>query len=348
LRTLIISDLHLGNRAHHDVLRRSAPLARLLEALDAVDRLVLLGDVAELVTRNPRRSLAAAEPVLRAVGRRLGRGREVILVPGNHDGPLVRAWARAQGHGLSIDRPVEPDTTLALARVVSWLGPARVRVHYPGVWLTERIWATHGHYLDHHLVPESPVGLPRGRLGRPANSFALPIDYERGRIRSHHSRDALPNRALQRPLATLAEIVGVRARATMLPHLPRLLMNARLTPVTAAMIDLQMRHASIPAFARVLARLGVDADWVVFGHVHRLGPLTSDRPGPWRVRADGPQLLNSGSWLYEPLLIDRASPPHPYWPGGGVLIEAGSDPRTVSLLDGLSSRDLRPAGAPRR
>lgn len=341
MRTLVISDLHLGNRAHHDVLRRPAPLSRLLEALDDVDRLVLLGDLAELVTRNPRRSLAAAEPVLRAVGERMGSGREVVLVPGNHDAPLIRAWVRAQGHRLSIDTVVAPDATRALARVVSWLGPAPVRVHYPGVWLGERIWATHGHYLDHHLLPESPVGLPRGPLRRPPRSLATPLDYEHGRIRSHHGRDALLTRALQRPVTTLAEVLGDLARVAMLPRLPRMLMRARLTPLTAAMIDLQVRHATLPALARVLARLGVDANWVVFGHVHRLGPLASDRQDSWRA-GGGPRLLNSGSWLYEPLLIDRASPPHPYWPGGAVVIEPGSEPRTVGLLDELAEDELHP------
>jgi predicted phosphodiesterase len=341
LRTLVISDLHLGNRAHHDVLRRPAPLARLLEVLDDVDRLVLLGDLAELITRSPRRSLAAAEPVLRALGRRMGSGREVILVPGNHDAPLIRAWARAQGSGLGIADAVDPNVTRALARVASWLGPSTVRVHYPGVWLTERIWATHGHYLDHHLIPESPIGLPRGRLEhRPARP-ALAIEYERGRIRSHHSRDALLTRALQRPLTTLAEIAAELARAAMLPHVPRMLMHARLAPVTAAMIDAQMRHAALPALALVLARLGVEADWVVFGHVHRLGPLISDRDHPWRPVQGGPQLLNSGSWLYDPLLVDRASVPHPYWPGGAVLIEPGSEPRAVGLLDDLGPSELR-------
>lgn len=341
MRTLVISDLHLGNRAHHDVLRRPAALSRLLDALGDVDRLVLLGDLAELVTRNPRRSLAAAEPVLRAVGQRMGSGGDVVLVPGNHDAPLIRAWIRARGQDLSVDTVVAPGATPALARVVSWLGPARVRVRYPGVWLGERIWATHGHYLDHHLVPESPVGLPRGPLRRPPRSPAAPLDYERGRIRSHHSRDALLARALQRPVSTLAEVVAELARTAMLPNLPRMLMRAGLTPLTAAMIDVQVRHATLPALARVLARLGVDADWVVFGHVHRLGPLASDRPDDWRARDGGPRLLNSGSWLYEPLLIDRASPPHPYWPGGAVLIEPGCEPRTVGLLDGLAADDLR-------
>jgi len=107
-------------------------------------------------------------------------------------------------------------------------------------------------------------------------------------------------------------------------------------------IDVQMRHAAAPALAHVVARLGVDADWVVFGHVHRLGPLAADRRGHWRLGDNGPRLVNSGSWLYDPLLIDRASPPHPYWPGGAVLIEPGCDPRAVGLLDGLAATALRP------
>ena len=49
MRALIISDLHIGGRLEHDVLRRSEPLAALLSALDDIDRLVLLGDIVELL-----------------------------------------------------------------------------------------------------------------------------------------------------------------------------------------------------------------------------------------------------------------------------------------------------------
>ncbi len=57
LRTLVVSDFHLGNRLRRDVLRHPEPLRRLLAALDGVDRLVLLGDVAEL--RSGRRPAVA-------------------------------------------------------------------------------------------------------------------------------------------------------------------------------------------------------------------------------------------------------------------------------------------------
>ncbi len=344
MRTLVISDLHLGTRVQHDVLRVSAPLAILLDALRDIDRLVLLGDTFELITRHPRRSLAAAEPVLRAIGERMASG-EVVLVLGNHDAPLIRAWVRVHGANLTNDTWLDPTITQALAAVISWLGPAPVEVRYPGVWLDERIYATHGHYLDHHLIPESPIGLPLGVLGGRLHRTAVPFDYEHGRIRSHHSRDTVAGRALQRGVDATANVV----RVTVLPHLPRLLMSARMTPLTAAAADLQMRRAALPAMARALAQLGIEAEWVIFGHVHRLGPLDSDLPARWRPGGRGARLVNSGSWLYEPMLVDRATPPHPYWPGGAVLIEPGAEPRAISLLDGLHRRELRPdPGAPRR
>ena len=68
---------------------------------------------------------------------------------------------------------------------------------------------------------------------------------------------------------------------------------------------------------------GVDADWVVFGHVHRLGRWPATPRGVARHRRRR-GIVNTGSWLYEPLLVDRSSPPHPYWPGGAVLLEDGA------------------------
>jgi hypothetical protein len=41
----------------------------------------------------------------------------------------------------------------------------------------------------------------------------------------------------------------------------------------------------------------------------------------------------TGSWQYEPLLVHRATPPHPYWPGGAVIVEPGVEPRAIGLLD---------------
>lgn len=344
MRTLVISDLHLGNRGRRDVLRVAEVRERLLAAVADTERLVLLGDTVELVHRNTRRSMAAAEPVLRALGRALGSEREVILVPGNHDAPLLRGWALAQGAQLQVSHVVPPEASPALKRLVSWLAPAPVTVSYPGVWLGERVWATHGHYLDHHLLPDSAFGLmrPAGHDVRASS----PMEYERLHRRGGRSRESLPVRLVTRPVATLLQTVLEPLRV-----LPRKVLNTGMAPLTARVLDLQMRWSATPAMARVVQRLGVDADWVLFGHVHRRGPMDGEswpretaptHPGhPARA-----QLLNTGSWMYEPLLVHRATTPHPYWPGGAVLLEDGQPPRGVGLLDDLGAEQLHVPGPP--
>jgi Calcineurin-like phosphoesterase len=332
VRTLVISDLHLGGRLQHGVLTWPEPRRRLLEALGEIDRLVLLGDSIELLEGRPNQAMAVAQPVLEAIGARLGAEREVIIVPGNHDRQLVSAWIHAQGPGLRTDAAVPLNATPALQQVASWLSPAGVRVHYPGVWLSDRVWATHGHYLDRHLLPASAFGIARGLLGRLPREGATPIDYERAGGPSVTRLEARLTRRLPRPLATLVEDLAELLRAATMPRVPKRLFDRRMAPLLAAVLGLQMRRASIPALVRVVRSLGVDADWILFGHVHRLGPLESDRSLRWRGNGGRPRLANTGSWTYEPLLVHRAAPQHPYWPGGAILLEDDHDPRAVALL----------------
>jgi len=339
VRTLVVSDLHLGNRGRRDVLRVAEVRERLLAAIAGVERLVLLGDTVELAHRQPRRPMAAAEPVLRDVGRALGPEREVILVPGNHDAPLLRGWALAQGAQLEVCHAVPPQASLALERLESWLAPARVRVSYPGVWLGDRTWATHGHYLDHHLLPDSAFGLLRP-AGHDVQATS-PMEYERLHRRGGRSREPLPARLMTRPVATIMQTALEPLRV-----LPRMLLNTGMAPVTARVLDVQMRRSATPAMARVVRRLGIEADWVLFGHVHRRGPIGDEF---WPGENDGahpgrPRLVNTGAWLYEPLLVDRATAPHPYWPGGAILVEDGLPPRGMGLLDDMGAEQLHPFG----
>ena len=339
MRTLVVSDLHLGALRRNDVLLNPEPLERLLAALDDIDRLVLLGDIIDLAEGRLQHAMRVSARVLGAVGGRLGSARQVIVVPGNHDRQLVDRWIRRQGVGLTPSAGVPLDASPALAQVGSWLAPARVSAHYPGVWLSDRVWATHGHYLDRHLFPESAFGIARGLLGRPPRDGAAPIDYERAR-RPSLVRAA---RCLPGPLIALLDDMAEVARAATMPRVPRRLLHPRLAPMLASVLGAQMSRASIPALARVVHRLALDAEWVVFGHVHRLGPLAGDRPLSWQGPGGRPRIVNSGSWVYEPLLVHGATPPHPYWPGGAVVIDAGGEPRAVGLLDELDAGALHHA-----
>jgi UDP-2,3-diacylglucosamine pyrophosphatase LpxH len=327
VRTLIVSDLHLGNRLDHDVLTRPAAIARLRAAVAGVDRFVLLGDTLELMHGRPEFSMRRAEPVLRRIAAALDPEAQVVLVPGNHDFPLVRRWVRADPSRLEVDTVVPPDASQRLARVVDWLGGrGRVTVRYPGVWLTPEVYAIHGHYIDHHLMPHSAFGISRGAVGGLPDGRALPAAYE-SRRQGHDDRDAR-TRLGDRVAAGHIWVLG---------SIRRRLLGPRLAPVTSALLDRQMRGATIPAVAHVVSRLGVEAKWVIYGHVHRAGPLVADDLEQW---SPGPAVLNTGSWLFEPVLVGRAEPPHGYWPGGAVLLEQDGLPQAIGLLDDLNAHDL--------
>ena len=320
MRTLVISDLHLGQIGGISVLTLQRPLERLLETVRQCDRLVLLGDVIELAESHSSYSVPIAEPILRALASALPTGAEVVFVPGNHDHPLISSWSRAQGEALGRDAVVPHDASPLLTDVVEWLGGDRVQVRYPGVWLADDVWATHGHYLNHYLRPISSFGLlhPRHRQ-RPADA-RQPSEYEHtGSSEARpHMRDGLPpQRRVDRIIPTT------------------------LAPLTARVLSRQVLHHSLPALAHTAHELGVQARWVIFGHVHRLGPLPRDKAAAWSGFNDGQSLLNTGSWRFEPVIGHRVRHPHPYWPGGAVVIEDDGIPKAVGLLDDLAEADFR-------
>jgi hypothetical protein len=186
MRTLIVSDLHLGSGLGSDVLSRPGPRAALLEALEDVDRLVLLGDLLELRHRPPRYAMAAARPFFEDLGRVLA-GRELVVSAGNHDHLLVESWLGERA--LQAPEPFELEQRLSpeqaspmLAQLAEWAAPARVSAAYPGLWIRPDVYAIHGHYLDAHLtvptIERLSVALMSRVLGRPAASFSRVEDYE--------------------------------------------------------------------------------------------------------------------------------------------------------------------------
>jgi hypothetical protein len=166
--TAIVSDLHLGLGSGADLARQEGFRARLLEALDGVDRLILLGDVLELRDRPLPWVLEAAAPAIGALGEVMA-GREVIVVPGNHDHHLLEPWLERRrlegGAPLELEQSGEPEGR-AFEALCSHAAQASVRFAYPGLWVREDVYATHGHYLDRHLTVPTVERLGVGAVER--------------------------------------------------------------------------------------------------------------------------------------------------------------------------------------
>src|SRR5205823_11111746 len=86
--TIVVSDLHLGTRSHPWLLSTAEARETLARAVADADRLVLLGDAVELRESPVADALEAARPTLAALGEAMS-GRQITLVPGNHDHQLA-------------------------------------------------------------------------------------------------------------------------------------------------------------------------------------------------------------------------------------------------------------------
>jgi hypothetical protein len=201
-RTLIVSDLHLGGLSGIDLLRRPELRAALLDELDGVDRLVLLGDVLELRHGPPHEALAAARSFFEDVGRVLGGDRELVVTAGNHDHLMVCTWLDTRALREPAPEPLRAEQRLhpaeaspMLARIAQWAAPARVTAAYPGLWVRPDVYATHGHFLDAHLtVPTLErigVGVMGRLLERPPGTLDSVEDYEAVTAPIYAWRDAI-------------------------------------------------------------------------------------------------------------------------------------------------------------
>jgi hypothetical protein len=187
MRTLIVSDLHLGSGARTDLLSRPHLRARLLEAAARADRVVLLGDSLELRHGPPRDALAVARPFFEQLGSVLA-GAEIVVVPGNHDHGLIAPWFTRRSEDarpgpLALENLIPAaDASPMLAHLAEAAAPARVVSAYPGLWVRDDVYATHGHYLDCHLtlptLERLSVGVMARVLGRRADEFTSAEDYE--------------------------------------------------------------------------------------------------------------------------------------------------------------------------
>jgi len=353
MRTAIISDLHLGVASGEDVLRRPEVRRLLLEEIAGADRVVLLGDVVELRDLALGVALDSARPFFEELGEALGE-REVTIVPGNHDHrlaePLLDRLSLAGATELGLEQFEEPADG-AGAAIAGWLGPARLRIAYPGVWLRDDVYATHGHYIDPHLTLPRPECVATAALIRfrgPLPDPATPADYERV-LRPIYgfsfgiaqARASIP-KPQEAPGVAAWQALGNggqrasrarRLRAAALRRafpagiwtLNRLLRSEFETDISGEAIF----RGGLAAGGEMAARLEVDGVHVITGHTHRGGPYPGE--DAWPLRGGG-SLHNTGSWVFASAFHSPGLPPDAYWPGTVTWLEDDAPPRRVRLL----------------
>jgi hypothetical protein len=347
MRTAIISDLHLGVASDEDVLRDPEVRRVLLEEIAGADRLVLLGDIVELRNLPVGPSLARARPFFEELGEALGDA-EVTLVPGNHDHrlaePLLDDLSIAGDPTLGLEHHHVPSGAAVL--IDEWLGRARLKIAYPGVWLREDVYATHGHYMDVHLAlprAECVAAATMVRLSGQLPNRATPNDYERV-LRpiygfAYGLAQVLPvKRRRNGPFEKAWEVLaGERAELSLKAKAARTgfpwgiralngLLHAEFEPdVRPAAIF----RSGVEAAVEMAMRLGIDDVQVITGHTHRGGPLP-DEP-EWSLPRGG-RLHNTGSWVFASAFHQPGTPPNSYWPGTVTWLEDDDPPRRVRLL----------------
>lgn len=369
MKTVVVSDLHLGAGHGADLVRMPFFRDLLLAELAGADQVVLLGDIVELRDSPLQSALAAAAPFFERLGE-AAAGARVVFVPGNHDHHLATTWldrrrlhgARATGDvpalGLEHTAKVTSGPLAALARAAARAGAAEVVLAYPGLWLAGGVYATHGHYLDSHLsVPTFErlgVGAVQRLIGGPPAGQHEPADYERvqaplyaflyelaqagetgGRLGGRNP-SARVWAAVGGGGGPIARVRGLLLGSVALPGAVRVANRLGLGRFRADLSLGEVSRAGIEAMGEVVERLGIGAEHVVFGHTHRRGPLPAD--GTWR--AGRARLHNTGSWVWSPLLAGDAPSESPFWPGTIAVLEEGRPPELRHLLDDLDREEM--------
>jgi predicted phosphodiesterase len=357
MATLVVSDLHLGTGTGAERLLCPEALAPLLEAIGECDRLVILGDLLELRQGPQWEALAVARPVLKEIAAALPAGGEIVIVPGNHDHRLLRGWFDRRGTtappgplGTATEVEWHPDELLGA--VVECLAPAPVRVSYPGVWLRDDVYATHGHYADRHTVvpmlERLGAGVNARVLREGAGAPGRAEDYEATLAPMYAWIDTI---AQAQPVELGGARGGAQARARHRLADPRArrsvtgaalsgafaagiagLNRAGLGPLRPHLAHEHLRQAALRAVGEVVTRLQVDAAYVISGHTHRAGPLPGDEDSEW-LAPTGARMINIGCWVDEPGFVGDQPLTSPYRAGFCAWIRDGAAPELRCLLD---------------
>lgn len=356
MRTAIVSDLHLGSGFGEDLLRDAAIRRVLLDELASADRLVLLGDVLELRELPLATVLETARPFFEELGEAMD-GRPVILVPGNHDHrlaePLLEQLALSSAPlGLQHHAPLAGEV---VERIAAWLGGAELRLAYPGVWLRDDVYATHGHYMDCHMsLPrmECVAAAATMRALRPLPDRPSPSDYEHvlspvygftyglAQGGSVWGRARPSERAWRAMSSRNGSRLGRARRAAVRAAIPAGLWGVNRLLRSRFSGDLSpgaITRSGVDAALEMCRRLDLSGVHVITGHTHRAGPEGDE--ASWAL-AGGGRLHNTGSWIFANAFHHPGTPPGPYWPGTITWLGDEGPPQRRKLLQRHSHREL--------
>jgi hypothetical protein len=329
-----------------------------------VQRLVLLGDALELRQGPLRESLAAARPCFAAFGAALGADGEIVLVPGNHDHALIAPWLERRRRAvapppLGLAETATWEAGDAVAELAAAAAPARLTLAYPGIWLRDDVYATHGHYLDRHTTVPTFERLGAGIMGKVVGALpqdgarVTPDDYEAALEPIYAWSYAVAQHADERATGTQGASVRVwqtlagnghrplrrRALAALFPLSVAAINRGGIGPVRANVTSAELGRAGVRAMGEAIARLRVPAAHVIFGHTHRAGPRPRDDAAEW-IAPSGARLLNTGSWVYEHQFLSTTPYESPYWPGVAARLGDDGPPELLRLLGGVSAAEL--------
>ena len=352
--TAVLSDLHLGTRSEADVLRRPNVRRILFEALEPADEIVLLGDVLELREQPLADVLDVALPFFEEMGEALP-GKRITFLAGNHDHRIVAEWLEELQYSdqrLGLEQRTSADASRPLALIAERMPQSELELAYPGIWLRPGSYATHGHYIDAHMSIPRLEAIAVSALARATRAMPspprTPDDYEAvvgplyafsyalaqgtGRARRVLGMDL--SRNVWKRIDTQRDVRS-RALANIgIPSAVWALNRAGVGPFEAKLTGKTLRESGVHAMRDLIRALEIDAKEVIYGHTHRPGPLDGD--AAWW---DG-RLVNTGSWLYEPNLLQTTAGESPYWPGVVVFVEDDKPPELRRLLLDLTHEDL--------
>ncbi len=317
--------------------------------------MVLLGDVLELLELPLQDAFEQARPFFEELGEAVP-GRPVVLVPGNHDHrlaePLLDRLA-VESKPLGLEHRTLP-AGKGVARLAGWLGTAELELAYPGIWLRDDVYATHGHYMDcYRRLPrlECVAAAALIRALGPLPERTAPRDYEEVLSPIYSVAFGLAQARLAHRVLHSSERVwrGIsngagsarRARGAVLRGclsvgvrgVNRLLQ----AEISADLSADTLSETGIAAAAELASRLEIDAAHVLTGHTHRAGPASEERA--WRL-AGGAHLHNTGSWIFTSAFHDLGERATPYLPGTVTWLNEAGPPRRVNLLAEHTLDDL--------